>query len=297
MVLSFRRYIGFFVPGLLVWSLAAMPSQAVPQSFAATGVGQIPDSMICGSAGIPLALSFNVTRMGAVDRCPRHPQPDPCPHLCGRPDGNPAATRRFSVRHPVRPRWFDHGQQCWQRRVNGRLLYLRRPFGQHRQYLGGRKRRRAGTEWYLRGHAAGPSRDHASGNGTNDISICRSQCGADQRHLDAQYHRPLHLRRGRHLAGNVATRQCPPAQEFTVNPLQLNFDVVDVTELTLRAFRVTAAASNTRTSISRPPIAVSVALTPGSSRGCSAMSHWRRAPACSCRWRSARHHSATRRRS
>ena len=65
MVPSFRRYIGFFVAwavGLV--TLAAMPSQAVPQSFAATGVGQIPDSMICGSAGIPLALSFNVTGMG-----------------------------------------------------------------------------------------------------------------------------------------------------------------------------------------------------------------------------------------
>ena len=248
MVLSFRRYIGFLVAwavGLV--TLAAMPSQAVPQSFAATGVGQIPDSMICGSAGIPLALSFNVTGMGApltdvrvtLNFAPAHtfvgdltatlrpPAGSPSVILFSRVGSTTANSAGSGASMDGSYTFVDPSvstANIWAAASGGVLV----PSGTYAVTLPGPVATTPAGMAPMTSVFAGLSAAQINGTWTLNITDrCTSDVGGISQ-------------------ATLQLDSAPPAQEFTVNPLQLNFDVVDVNELTLRAFRVTAAASNTQ---------------------------------------------------
>lgn len=248
MYLSFRRYPGFLVAcaaGLI--ALAAAPSQAVPQSFAATGVGQIPDSLSCGAAGVPLVLSFNVTGVGApltdvrvsLNFAPAHtfvgdltatlrpPAGSPSVVLFSRVGSTSANSAGSGASVDGAYTFVDPSvstANIWIPAYGGVLV----PSGTYAVTLPGPVVTTPAGTAPLTSVFAGLNAAQINGTWTLNIT---DRCIGDV---------------GGVSQATLQLDSSPPAQEFTVNPPQLNFGVVDVNELTLRAFRVTAAASNTQ---------------------------------------------------
>lgn len=248
MVLFLCRYLGCLLalPAALV-SLAAGPVSATPQSFTGTGVGLIPDPASCGAQGAPLVISFNVSGVVApltdvrvtLNVDPFHSFLGDLTATLRAPSGTPSVTLFSRVGATTGNSYGSGGTlsgaytfvdpsvstaNLWSAATGVGVV----PPGTYAVTLPGPVATLPAGTAPLTSVFAGMNTAQINGVWTVEVT---DRCASDY---------------GGISQATLQFDSSPPPQQFTVNPPQLNFEVVDVNELTLRAFRVTAAASNTQ---------------------------------------------------
>ena len=228
--------------------LAPMLAFAAPTSFAGTGGGLIPDSPVCGTLGPPRVISFNVSGMSAPLSDVRVTlQFDPFHSFTGdvtatlkAPAGGPSValfsrigattTNSFGSNSTLSGTYTFvdpsvSSANIWTAASPITII----PPGTYAVTAPGPVATAPAPTEPLTAAFASLNATQINGIWTVELT---DRCTADY---------------GGVSQASLQLDSAPPPQQFTVNPLQVNFGVVEVNELSLRPFRASAASSNTQT--------------------------------------------------
>lgn len=245
---NFIRFIRFGAAVSVAIALGATPAIAAPTSFAGTGGGLIPDSPVCGTPGPSRVIFFNVSGMSAplsdvrvtLEFDPFHSFAGDVTAILKAPAGGPSVVL-FSRIGATTSNSFGSNST-----LSGTYTFVDPsvstvniwtaaspitivPPGTCAVTAPGPVTSAPAPTAPLTAAFASLNAAQINGIWTAELT---DRCTADY---------------GGVSQASLQLDSAPPPQQFSVNPLQVNFGVVEVNELSLRSFRASAASSNTQT--------------------------------------------------